>query len=84
MPIVPPIVRSGRAGGGAAYLLAWYELEPGQWGAEIAWMEWDGRDWRGRRAKVVAEAIEQVEGENYGSVPKYKLNQWLGLPRGER
>jgi hypothetical protein len=29
MPIVPPIVRSDRIGGGAAYLLAWYETEPG-------------------------------------------------------
>lgn len=79
LPIVPPIVRSGRSHG-AAYLLAWYELEAGRWGAEIAWMEWDGRAWRGRRAKVVAEAIQQIEGENYGAVPRYKLNQWLGRP----
>lgn len=74
---MPPIVRSGRSNG-AAYLLAWYELEPGQWGAEIAWMEWDGHAWVGRKAKVVAEAIEKVDGENYGAVPRYKLNQWLG------
>jgi hypothetical protein len=76
MPIVPPIVTSDRAGS-CAYLLAWYELEPGQWGAEIAWMEWDGHDWRGRRAKVVSQAIEKVEGQDYGRVPKRKISEWL-------
>ena len=45
-------------------------------------MEWDGHTWRGRKAKVVAEAIEKVEGENYGAVARYTLKQWLG-PRGD-
>jgi hypothetical protein len=39
-------------------------------------MEWEGHTWISQRAQVLADMIEEVKGENYRSVPKYKLNEW--------
>jgi hypothetical protein len=88
MAIVPPIVTSKTAGG-PAYLLEWHELpatngQSAAWGAEIAWMQWDAqRGWVGRRAKVMAEDLTEVEGQNYKGVPRHQLNGPVG-PGGER
>jgi hypothetical protein len=71
MATVPPFVMS-RTAGGPAYLLEWQELPDGTWGAEIAWLEWDGTKWAGRRGNVLAADIRQVDGQNYGAVPRIK------------
>jgi hypothetical protein len=71
MATVPPIVTS-RTVGGPAYLLEWQELPNGEWGAEIAWLQWDRTQWAGRRANVLAADISRVDGQNYGAVPRIR------------
>jgi hypothetical protein len=74
--VIPPIVLS-RQVGGAAYLLEWQQLDEGSWGAEIAWLEWDGKQWRGRRAHVMADDLTTVEGQVYRGVPRVKRAEML-------
>lgn len=69
---LPPIIHSLTAGG-PAYLLHWEELEPRVWGAEIAWVEWAGRDWRPRRLAVRSEDLTELDDQDYRTVPRYRL-----------
>jgi hypothetical protein len=57
--------------GGIVYLLEWLELQPGSWSAQIAWMEWDGKDWRSQRTTVPAADIVRIEDQNYKAVPHF-------------
>lgn len=72
-PIVPPIVHLQRING-PAYLLEWQEVQPSRWGALVAWMEWDGHGWVGRRVTVPTDEVTQVEGQNYAGVPRFRVN----------
>jgi hypothetical protein len=74
--VIPPIVQSHQVGG-SVYLLEWQQLNDGAWGAEVAWWEWDGQRWVGRRAHVMADDLTRIEGQNYGSVPRIKLAEML-------
>lgn len=69
MAFLAPVVFS-RTAGGAAYLLEWQQLPEGSWAAEIAWMEWSGLMWRGRRRRVMAEDLTPIEGQDYSRVPR--------------
>ena len=69
VPKIPPVVLC-RTAGGVAYLLGWQQLPDGTWGAEVAWMEWDGLGWRGRRERVTADDIDRIEGQDYSGVPR--------------
>jgi hypothetical protein len=76
MAILPPVVLSKQVGG-PVYLLEWQQLEPDVWGASIAWVEWDGQQWRPRRVRVMAEDLTRIEGQNYKGVPRVKLAEML-------
>lgn len=55
---------------GVAYLLEWVQFPEGGWGAEIAWIGWNGLAWEGRRRKVTAEDLTRIEGQDYNRVPR--------------
>ncbi|TDD93319.1 hypothetical protein [Actinomadura rubrisoli] len=69
MPAIAPVVFSATAGG-AVYLLEWQQLAEGSWGALVAYMEWNGLKWQGRRRQVMAENITPIEGQDYSRVPR--------------
>lgn len=69
MPHVPPMVHSETAKG-PAYLLAWERSPEGSWDASIAWIEMEGESWQGRTAKVTAQDITQIEGQDYSRVAR--------------
>jgi hypothetical protein len=69
MPHVPPMVHS-RTANGSAYLLAWEKSPDGEWEADIAWIEVEGESRQGRTARVAAEDITRIEGQDYSAVPR--------------
>lgn len=74
MPRVPPIVSAAAVGGRPAYLLGWERLpvvEGGGWGARICWVEQteDGA-WLAKGGVVSADAVRQLPGEDYSTVPR--------------
>lgn len=71
--VIPPIVHLQRIDG-PAYLLEWQETVPGRWDALVAWMEWDGRQWVGRRTVVPKGEVTRVEGQVYEGVPRMRVN----------
>ncbi|WP_141576093.1 hypothetical protein [Actinomadura sp. WMMA1423] len=69
MPRVPPIVGSATADG-PAYLLAWEHLPDGTWGAHIAWVVLEGEAWKVKSARVAADDLERMKGQDYERVPR--------------
>lgn len=69
MPVLAPVVFSATAGG-AVFLLEWVQFAEGGWGAEVAWMEWNGLAWQGRRKRVTADDLTRIEGQDYSRVPR--------------
>lgn len=69
MPVIAPVVFSATAGG-AVFLLEWQQLPEGSWGAEVAWMEWNGLAWQGKRRQVMADDLTRIEGQDYSRVPR--------------
>ncbi|TDB88331.1 hypothetical protein E1264_11640 [Actinomadura sp. KC216] len=69
MAVLAPVVFS-RAAGGAVYLLEWVQFPEGGWGAEIAFMAWNGLKWEGRRRRVTADDLTRIEGQDYTRVPR--------------
>jgi hypothetical protein len=59
------------------YLLEWQQVDAGHWGAEVAWWEWDGQQWKPRRAHVMGEDLAPIEGQNYKGVPRVRLAEML-------
>lgn len=76
MPDVPPVVRSAKIGT-VVYLLRWVWHGQRRWEAEIAWVEWDGKTWVANRATVPASDVTRLQGQNYKSVPKWKIAEVL-------
>lgn len=66
---VPPVVQSATAGG-PAYLLAWERLPDGSWGGHVAWVVLDGPAWKVRSARVTADDLTRLAGQDYSGVER--------------
>jgi hypothetical protein len=59
-----------RTANGPVYLLAWERSPDGVWEADIAWIEIQDDDRQGRTARVAAEDITKIDGQDYSGVPR--------------
>ncbi|WP_103938379.1 hypothetical protein [Thermomonospora echinospora] len=55
---------------GPVYLLAWERSPDGAWEADIAWIEVHEEGRQGRTARVAADDITKIEGQDYSDVPR--------------
>lgn len=72
MSYTPPVIAS-MAAGGPAYLVQWDEIEPRTWCAVIVWLERAETGWRTRRATVEPHDLTEIQGQDYRTVPRYRL-----------
>ncbi|MFA1547917.1 hypothetical protein [Actinomadura chokoriensis] len=71
---VPPVVIY-RAISGPAYLLAWEQHPDRTWWARLAWLEVRRDGHAGRHARVAADDVGPVRGQDYSVVPRRRLGR---------
>ncbi|TDD25002.1 hypothetical protein E1287_37720 [Actinomadura sp. KC06] len=70
----PPPVVTYRVIGGPAYLLAWEKHPDRTWWARLLWVEITRDGYTGRHARVIADDIAPIPGQDYRAVPRRGLD----------
>ncbi|TYK47168.1 hypothetical protein [Actinomadura decatromicini] len=70
---VPPVV-TYRPTGGPAYLVAWEKHPDRTWWARLLWIEIAGDGYTGRHARVTADDVAPIPGQDYRAVPRRGLD----------
>ncbi len=70
---VPPVV-AYRVTGGPAYLVAWERHPDRSWWARVIWIEIARDGYTGKHARVRAEDVAPVPGQDYRAVPRVRVD----------